>query len=216
MPSSPEPTRDEVVPLERAELAQASLEVAPRLLNALICAGGRIGRIVEVEAYAGADDPASHAYRGRTARNATMFEGPGRLYTYLSYGMHICANVTCGAVGRASAVLIRAIAPVAGIPAMRDGRPERLADALLGSGPGRACRSLGITLADDGSDLCARGSHLVLARDGVAAPRSPLVGPRVGLSARCGDALHWPWRFAVPGERAVSRPLPPEAIRRPA
>lgn len=207
---------DGLVPLERAELARQSLEVAPRLLNALIWSEGRVGRIVEVEAYAGADDPASHAYRGRTARNATMFEGPGRLYAYLSYGVHICANVTCGVVGRASAVLIRAIAPVAGIAAMRDGRPERLADALLGSGPGRACRSLGITLADDGTDLCATGSHLVLARDGLAPPRSPLVGARIGLSARCGDALHWPWRFAVPGERAVSRPLPPEAIRRPA
>lgn len=216
MPPAAERFHGEVLALERAELASGSLEVAPRLLNALICGEGRVGRIVEVEAYAGADDPASHAYRGRTARNATMFAGPGRLYTYLSYGMHICANVTCGVAGRASAVLIRAIVPVAGIEAMRDGRPESLVDALVGSGPGRACRSLGITLKDDGTDLCETGSHLLLARDGLEPPSSPLVGPRVGLSARCGDALHWPWRFAVPGERAVSRPLPPEAIRRPA
>ncbi len=216
MPPRAERSPKELAPLDRAELAREPLEVAPQLLNALVLAEGRVGRIVEVEAYAGAEDPASHAYRGRTARNAAMFEGPGKLYTYLSYGVHICANVTCGVAGRAGAVLIRAIAPVAGVDAMRDGRPERLADALLGSGPGRVCRSLGITLADNGTDLCVTGSHVVLCRDRREPPGFPLVGARIGLSARCGDALHWPWRFAVPGDRAVCRPLPPEAIRWPA
>lgn len=198
-------------PIARAELAVDPLRAAQRLLNAVLCVGERAGRIVEVEAYDGARDPASHAYRGRTARNATMFGDAGLLYVYLSYGLHCCANVVCREDGDAGAVLLRAIEPLEGIDQMWADTPVSLAEHQLGSGPGRLCRAMGITRGHDGVDLVARGAPARLYRDGVQSPRSPLVGPRVGLSPRCGEALEWAWRFAVPGNAAVSRPLPPEA-----
>src|SRR5215472_2832953 len=96
--------------------------VAPALLNKILVRGGRSGRIVEVEAYRGAEDPASHAFRGLTSRNATMFGPPGRLYVYFTYGMHFCANAVCGTEGEAQAVLLRALAPMRGLPEMRRAR----------------------------------------------------------------------------------------------
>lgn len=190
----------------RCLLAGSALEAAPRVLNLVLVKGGLAGRIVEVEAYEGADDPASHAFRGQTPRNRSMFGPPGHLYVYRSYGIHWCANLVCGPEGTASALLVRALEPLEGIPSMRRGRPQSLVDDRLCSGPGRLCTSLGIDRGDDGNDLF--GPDLALVDDGTPPPQVPLVGPRVGLSRGSGDALEWPWRYAVPGNRAVSRPRP--------
>lgn len=180
--------------------------VAPELLHKLLARGGRVGRIVEVEAYAGAEDPASHAFRGPTPRNATMFGPPGRLYVYLSYGVHWCANVVCAEEGVAGAVLVRALAPVAGVEEMRAARPaaRRLTD--LCSGPGKLCQALGITRADDGADLVDGNRGVVVADDGTAPPEAPGNTVRIGLTAGA-DA---PWRWFVPGDPNVS---PPRLLR---
>ncbi|MDQ4068365.1 MAG: DNA-3-methyladenine glycosylase, partial [Actinomycetota bacterium] len=143
-----------VRPLPRRFFAADSRDVAPQLLNKLLARGRRVGRIVEVEAYAGGADPASHAFRGRTARNATMFGPPGHLYVYLSYGMHYCANVVCGEDGEASAVLLRALTPVGGLEEMRAARgPAARLDRDLCSGPGKLCQALGLDRSFDGADL---------------------------------------------------------------
>jgi DNA-3-methyladenine glycosylase len=149
------------------------------------------GRIVETEAYT-ADDPASHSFRGRTARNAVMFGPAGRLYVYLSHGIHACANVVTGAEGEGAAVLIRAIEPIEGVAAMRarrgEGRP-------LADGPGKLCQALGIRLCDDGIDLATPGSPIQIVDDGTAPPDDPLIGPRVGISK--GVDTPWRWRAAM-------------------
>jgi DNA-3-methyladenine glycosylase len=200
-------------------LEQGALSAAASVLNLILVKGGLAGRIVEVEAYEGESDPASHAYRGLTDRNQTMFGPPGHLYVYKSYGVHHCANIVCGPPGRASALLVRALEPLGDADAMRRGRPLSLPDSLLCSGPGRLCASLGIVRGDDGADLLkafaqgrgAQGAELgaiALVDDGTPPPATPLRGPRIGLSKRCGEAVEWPWRFAVPGSRAVSRPWP--------
>jgi DNA-3-methyladenine glycosylase len=190
--------------LPRAWYRREAVAVAPRLLNKLLVAtddGGvrRAGRIVEVEAYAGADDPASHAYRGPTRRNQVMFGPPGHLYVYFSYGVHWCANVVCGPPGRAQAVLLRALAPVAGVPSMQAARGVLLRERDLCRGPARLTQALGITGEDDGVDLVARGRVTVM-DDGVAPPESPACGPRVGLSV-AGDL---PWRFWLADDPHVS------------
>jgi DNA-3-methyladenine glycosylase len=190
-----------VNPLPRAFYRRDARAVAPDLLNKLLVRGGVAGRIVEVEAYCGQEDPGSHAYRGRTARNATMFGPPGRLYVYFTYGMHFCANVVCGEEGEASAVLLRALTPVAGLDEMRPRRPRARTDADLCAGPARLCQAFGLDRSFDGADLVAGDRGLVLADDGVAPPAVPVVGPRVGLSA--GADL--PWRYLVPGAVGLSR-----------
>lgn len=188
-------------------LAGRASEVAPRLLGARLHCGSRAGVIVEVEAYEGADDPASHAYRGRSGRNAVMFGPPGRLYVYRSYGIHWCANVVCGPDGQASAVLIRAVEPVVGVDAMWADRPRARALTDLGSGPGKLCAALGITGAHDGVDLLAPGAAVHL-ETGTEVPGAEVVsGPRVGITRATERA----WRFALAGNPHVSRPRIPVA-----
>jgi len=172
------------------------------LLNKVLAHGARAGRIVEVEAYAGALDPASHAYRGRTARNATMFGPPGHLYVYFTYGMHFCANVVCGPDGAASAVLLRGLTPLAGLEEMRAARgPAARRDRDLCSGPGKLCQALGIDRAFDGADLVIGDGGVVLGDDGTPPPRAAGVSGRIGLSV----AADVPWRFYVPGAVGLSR-----------
>lgn len=195
--------------LPRSFYARDSLDLAPELLNKVLVyddpSAGRLAvRLVEVEAYRGADDPGSHAYRGPTPRNTTMFGPPGHLYVYFSYGAHWCVNVVCGAPGVASAVLLRGAAPLEGLDVMRTRRTRARRDTDLCSGPGKLAQALGLDRSFDGADL-VRGP-LRLFDDGVAPPRVPAVSPRVGLSEGKGeDHL---WRFAVPGDPNVSRPRP--------
>ncbi|MGI9577571.1 MAG: DNA-3-methyladenine glycosylase [Microthrixaceae bacterium] len=196
---------DQLIP--RHVLTGPSEVVAPRLLGCVLAtrdARGlvvRSGRIVEVEAYGAQRDPASHAYRGRTARNASMFGPPGALYCYRSYGIHTCANVATGAKGQGEAVLIRALEPLAGRPEMFEERAVARNELDLASGPGKLCEALGVALHDDGTDLCDVSSRVVL----LAAERhqSPEVacGPRIGIS----KAVDLPWRFWVADSPWVSR-----------
>jgi DNA-3-methyladenine glycosylase len=187
--------------------------LAPMLLNKLLVHDdpevGRLAvRIVEVEAYAGRTDPASHAYRGRTPRNATMFGPPGHLYVYFTYGMHFCMNVVAEAErddgADASAVLLRAGAPVVGIDTMRARRPKARRERDLTSGPGRLAQAMGVARAHDGVDL-TRGP-LRLLDDGVEPPRRPGRSTRVGLREGRGDRDRWRWW--VPGDENVSRAKP--------
>ncbi len=193
----------EAVPLARDFYRRPSLEVAPDLLNKLLVAGdGRAGRVVEVEAYCGADDPASHAFRGRTARNATMFGPPGHLYVYFTYGMHFCANVVCGEDGEASAVLLRGLTPVAGIDDMWAVRPACRRERDLCAGPARLCLALGIDRSFDGADLVTGEGGVVVADDGTPPPAVAAVSGRIGLRV----ATDRPWRYHVPGAPGLSRP----------
>ncbi len=182
--------------------------------------------IVEVEAYLGLDDPASHAFRGPTPRAAIMFGEPGRLYVYLSYGLHFCANVVTEPEGTAGAVLLRAAAVLSGEATVRERRsraarrrhatrwlesgdrhpgpvgPRPIPAGALLRGPGNLCRGLGIARGDDGLDVCADGSRLRLLDRPAVPPLS--VGPRVGIRAAADRRL----RFAWQGHPAVSRPQP--------
>ncbi len=151
------------------------------------------GRIVETEAYL-RDDAASHSFNGSTARNAVMFGPPGRLYVYLSYGIHVCANVVTGSDGDGQAVLLRAVAPVSGLDVMRSRRTGRL-DRDLTNGPGKLCAALGLTLSDNGAVLCDdvvdASSPIRILDDGTPPPPDPIVGPRIGIT----KAIDTPWRF---------------------
>ncbi len=180
--------------------------VAPELLNKVLRYGGRGGHIVEVEAYAGSEDPGSHGYRGRTRRNATMFGPPGHLYVYFTYGMHWCANAVCGDDGVCSAVLIRALAPLTGLPEMRAARAgarrREPRDRDLCSGPAKLCQALGISREEDGADLVCGGRGLTICDDGTPPPAAPPASRRIGLSA----GVEHPWRWVVPGDPNLSRP----------
>lgn len=180
-----------------ALLAGDVLDVAPRLLGASLTHASVTVRLTEVEAYAGSDDPGSHAYRGPTPRTRVMFGPPGRLYAYFSYGMHVCANVVTGREGTASAVLLRAGEVVEGVDLARE-RRATTRERDLARGPANLCRALGIGLDLDGTDLSRGPVRLVLA----AAPDPGRVstGPRVGLRG----APDRPWRFWLTGEPTVS------------
>ncbi|WP_431226648.1 DNA-3-methyladenine glycosylase [Burkholderia contaminans] len=202
--------RDEPAPrwpgtvLPRAFFDRVATDVAPQLLNKILAAAdGRAGRIVEVEAYAGAIDPAAHTYRGKTPRNATMFGAPGHLYVYFTYGMHWCCNCVCGPDGTGTGVLIRALEPLHGLEQMRAARPPQTRDRDLCRGPARLTQAMGITGAHDGVDLIGAHEGFAIADDGIAPPIDPASGPRIGI--RVGTDL--PWRWSVPGNRYVSGPV---------
>jgi DNA-3-methyladenine glycosylase len=200
-----------VTPSGGAEIALTSeffagdaRDVARALIGKLLVRDdGRKARLVEVEAYLGADDPGSHAYRGPTPRAQIMFGPSGRLYVYFSYGVHWCANVVCGPEGTASAVLLRAAQPVGGVPAMMQARwrgQRQMRERDLCRGPGRLCEAFGTTGADNGLDLTTPASGLWLADDGVGAGGEVVATPRVGLT-KGADLL---WRYVVAGSRWAS------------
>ncbi len=169
--------------------------------------GRLVGTIVETEAYGGADDPASHAWRGMTPRNRVMFGPPGVAYVYFTYGMHHCFNIVCGREGRAMAVLVRALEPVEGVAAMARLAPPPSARAASGAasprlaaGPGRLTRALGLDLRHDGLDLTTRGP-LWLAAPAPGARGRVLTGPRIGIR-RAADR---PWRYWLAVSPHVSR-----------
>ena len=191
------------------DLSGTVLEQAPRLLGAVLRHGDVAVRLTEVEAYDGANDPGSHAYRGPTRRNAVMFGPAGHLYCYFTYGMHVCCNVVCGPEGAASAVLLRAGEVVHGLETARARRPGAT-DRDLACGPARLCRALAIGLDHDGTDLSSGPITLTLGTP----PQDVSTGPRVGLRA----AAERPWRFWSTGESTVSTyrtAAPLRASRRP-
>ncbi len=213
--------------LARDFFARPSVEVAPDLLGCVLehdTAEGPVAvRLTEVEAYAGAADPASHAYRGPTARNAVMFGPPGHAYVYFTYGMHFCVNLVClGAAGPAdekgaSAVLLRAGEIVTGEDLARTRRTKGSAEIPsreLARGPARLCRALAIDRALDGADACVPSSPLRIRSGAGTSPRSAAIatGPRVGVS-RAADI---PWRFWLEGDPTVSayRPAVPRKPKR--
>ena len=177
--------------------ARSVHDVAPDLIGVTLLVDGVGGRIVEVEAY-DHEDPASHGFRGRTDRNASMFGPPGHAYVYRSYGIHWCLNLVCEEVGVANAVLLRALEPTRGLEQMRARRGLE-DERLLCSGPGRLCQALGVTREHDGLPL-DRPPFELLAGD---SPVDVVNGPRIGITR----AAELPWRYAEAGSRFLSRPL---------
>ncbi|MBO0879984.1 MAG: DNA-3-methyladenine glycosylase [Mycobacterium sp.] len=184
------------------QLAVDPVAAAHRLLGATLTARGVSATIVEVEAYGGTPDgpwpdAAAHSYRGPNGRNAVMFGPPGRLYTYRSHGIHVCANVACGPDGTAAAVLLRAAAIESGLDAAQSRRGESVRTVGLARGPGNLCSALGITMADNGVDLFDVNSPVRLSLNDILVAVS---GPRVGIS-QAADRL---WRLWLGGRAEVS------------
>jgi DNA-3-methyladenine glycosylase len=221
--------------IPRDFFARPSVEVAPDLLGCVLeheTADGLVAvELTEVEAYAGRSDPASHAYRGKTQRNAVMFGPPGHAYVYFTYGMHFCVNMVClGEQGSASAVLLRAGAIIAGEDLARARRTRspvaegpvsegpvskdraRIAPRDLARGPARLCQALGIDRGLDGADVCVAGAPLRMLSGAGNPARSAKIatGPRVGVSS----AAEIPWRFWYDGDPTVSV-YRPHVPRRP-
>ena len=196
--------------LPRSFYARGPRALARALLGRVLVhddpvAGRLAGRIIETEAYGGSDDPASHAFRGRTPRNRVMFGAPGHAYVYFTYGMHHCVNVVCGLEGRAAAVLVRALVPLLGVNVMarRRGTSER---SRLARGPGALARALGLERRHDGADLTA-GPLWVADLPPVREGRRVNRGPRVGIRF----AADRPWRYWLQDEPGVSKG--PRAVR---
>ena len=169
--------------------------VAPELLNKILVRDdGRAGRIIEVEAYCGADDPAAHTFRGMTRRNRTMFGPAGHLYVYFTYGMHWCCNTVCGPEGEGWGVLLRAVVPIAGIERMRLARGGARSDRELANGPAKLAQAMGIDGSFDGADIVLDDRGVSVRTDGVPPPAQPTIGPRVGISR----AKDFPWRWRTP------------------
>lgn len=183
-------------------LPEDPVDAARRLLGAALIGRGVTAMIVEVEAYGGPSDgpwpdAASHSFRGRGGRNTVMFGPSGRMYTYRSHGIHVCANVVCGVDGVAAAVLLRAAAVESGHDVARSRRGDSVRPAALARGPGNLCSALGITMEDNGIDLFdARSPVRLMLSEEVAAEE----GPRVGVS----QAADRTWRFWLPGRSEVS------------
>jgi DNA-3-methyladenine glycosylase len=183
--------------LRRSFFDRPVLKVAPDLIGATLLVNGVGGRIVEVEAYHHTE-PAAHSYRGPTPRNVVMFGPPGVAYVYRSYGIHWCLNFVCEEEGSASAVLIRALEPIAGLGLMR--RRRGVADErLLCSGPGKLCGALGVTIRHNGLALDKAPFELRAAGGKVAIVR----GVRIGIT----KAVEKPWRFGLKGSRFLSKPF---------
>jgi len=178
--------------------ARSVHEVAPELIGAELVVDGVGGVIVEVEAY-DHEDPASHGYRGRTERNASMFGPPGHAYVYRSHGIHWCLNLVCDDEGTADAVLLRALEPVYGLDAMR-GRRGLDDVRRLCAGPGRLCEALGVTREHDGLPL----DRPPFALRACTAPVDVVAARRIGISR----AAERPWRYCLSGSPFLSRPVP--------
>jgi DNA-3-methyladenine glycosylase len=183
--------------IDKEFFARSVHEVAPDLLGTTLLVDGVGGIVVEVEAY-DHEDPASHGYRGRTARNEAMFGPPGHAYVYRSYGIHWCLNLVCEDDGVPSAVLVRALEPTSGLEAMRARRGVD-SPRLLCAGPGRLCQALGVTREHDGLELDAPPFE-ILPR---ANEPSIVATTRIGITR----AAELPWRYVVAGSRFLSRPV---------
>ena len=181
--------------LSRDFLARTVHEVAPELIGVTLLVDGVGGRIVELEAY-DQEDPASHAFRGRTPRNAVMFGPPGYAYVYRSYGVHWCLNLVCDEPGRAEAALVRALEPTHGLEVMRARRGVE-AERALCSGPGKLCQALGVTRDHNGLPLDGP-PFVLLARD--TAPEI-VTGLRIGITR----GVETPWRYGLAGSPFLSR-----------
>ena len=194
--------------LKRSDLDGPAEDIAPTLLGTFLTHRSADGtvcvRITEVEAYGGVGtDPASHAHRGRTPRNAAMFAAPGTLYVYFVYGMHWCANVVCGPEGAASAVLLRAGEVVKGHRIARERRPAARRDYEFARGPANLTTSLGISGSTNGHDLIAGASALQMSGPTAGSMAASDVGngPRIGIS----QATDRPWRWWIKNDPTVSR-----------
>ncbi len=189
-------------PLPREFYARPAFRVARALLGRVLVhdvpEGQMAGRIVEVEAYRGASDPASHAFRGPTPRNRVMFGEPGHAYVYFTYGMHHCLNVVCEPAGHAAAVLIRAFEPLVGVEPMRARRGVEESERL-GRGPGCVAQALGLDRSHDGLDLSA-GPLFIAEAPPERSSHRIVAGPRIGI--RVG--LERDWRFWLAGHPCVS------------
>lgn len=190
--------------VSREFFARDATELAPALLGAVLrhaTAEGTVAvRITEVEAYRGnGEDPGSHAHRGVTPRTRVMFGPPAHLYAYLSYGMHVCANIVCGAEGSAGGLLLRGGEIVDGLELARMRRPAASADLDLARGPAKLAMALGIRLEQSGADLLAPPFAVELP----AVPVAVATSARTGVSGDGGGEAY-PWRFYIPGDPTVS------------
>ena len=188
--------------MSAGELLVDPVEAARRLLGATLVGREATGVVVEVEAYGGVPDgpwpdAAAHSYRGRSGRNGVMFGPPGRLYTYRSHGIHVCANVSCGPDGTAAAVLLRAAVITDGVDVAQARRGAAVRTVALARGPGNLCSALGIAMSDNGLDLFDPDSPVTLALN---AAQGVVAGPRVGVS----QAADRPWRLWLAGRPEVS------------